>query len=120
MVRDELAPGNRLFGHRAENFSVSSRGEDPLFDALSVVSYSRAGGDGILHDLERDRTEIEEGGPPEMKKENEERERIENDVDKNVAATWGTGSQNRPPQRECHNLDIEKGGATIRCLPYFL
>ena len=74
MVRDELAPGNRLFGHRAENFSVSSRGEDQLFDALSVVGYSRAGSDGILHDLERDRTEIEEGGPPEMKKENEERE----------------------------------------------
>ena len=38
----------------------------------------------------------EEGGQREM-----ERERIKNDVDRNVAARWGTESQNRPPQREC-------------------
>ena len=45
------------------------------------------------------------------------RERIKNDVDKNVAATWGDGitkpSTSAGMLTWCHNLDIEKGGATV-------
>ena len=65
-----------------------------------------------LRERERERGERrEEGGPCEMK-----RERMKNDVDK----TWQpSGGRNHKTvhlsgnSAWCHNLDIEKGGATI-------